>query len=164
MSARGFTIVELILTIVLIGILFGLGSLVLIQGLDSYAHIFARNTTLQRARYAMERMVREIRIISDQNNSLRSIQGTQLSFIDAASLETDFHWTGQTLWRGNDRLSDDVTALNFTGFRDDNVVTSAAPQVRRVRIQLTVAPPGQTAPLVLRTDIFLRNYIYENFR
>ena len=163
---KGFTLVEIILSISLIGILFALTSVVLRQGLDAYAHISSRAPQLQAARYAMERMVRELRREGDDaNDQIQNISATQVSFTDNLGNNTSFNLNGQTLRRGTDTLLNNVTSLTFTGYKSDNVTTtSSANQVRRIRIQLTTLPPGQIASLTLRTDIFLRNYMYENWQ
>ncbi|MDO8526399.1 MAG: type II secretion system protein [Deltaproteobacteria bacterium] len=162
----GFTLVEIILSITLMGILFTLSSLVLVQGLNAYRHISARATNLNEARYALERMVRELRREGDENNidDIKNIQSNSITFIDALGNNTSFSLSGQNLLRDNDLLLNNVTALVFTGYRDTGAETSSAQQVRRVRIQLTTTPPGQVASLLLVSDVFLRNYMYENFQ
>lgn len=161
----GFTLVEIILTISLIGILFMIASIVLRQGIDSYSTITERGGALQASRFAIERMVRELRRCGDDtDNQLQNISGTQIGFTDADNLNTSFNLNGQTLRRGNDTLLDNVTSLAFTGYKSDNTQTTSAPQVRRVRIQMSVLPQGQTTPLTLRTDVFLRNYLYEKWQ
>lgn len=162
---KGFTIVETVLSIALIGILIVLSSVLLRQGLDSYAHISNRGGNLQSARYAMERMVRELKRAGDKDsNKIQNISSTRITFTDADGNTTNFELIGTLLKRGSDRLLENVTALAFTGFRDNNDQTSSAQQLRRVRIQLTTLPPAETAPLILRTDVFFRNYMYENFQ
>ncbi len=165
MKKIGFTLVEVILAITLIGILFTVGSVVLKQGLDSYATIAQRGAALQAARLPFERMVRELRRCGDDaNNGVQNIQTTQIHFTDSNNINTNFNWSGTTLRRGNDTLLDNVTALTFTGFKSDNSQTSSAQQTRRVRIQISVLPTGQTMPITLRSDVFLRNYFYENWQ
>lgn len=165
MNKKGFTLVEIILTISLIGILFTIASTVLRQGVDSYSTITERGGALQASRFAIERMVRELRRCGDDtDNQLQNISETQIGFTDADNLNTNFSLNGQTLRRGNDTLLDSVTSLTFTGYKSDNTQTTSAPQVRRVRIQMSVLPQGQITPLTLRTDVFLRNYLYEKWQ
>lgn len=165
MRQKGFTLVEIILTIVVIGILFSVSSVVLRQGLDSYAHISSQSSNLQMTRYAMERMVRELALVGDTNpTNIQNIQSDRITFVDSDSNTANFNFANGTLYRGTDPLLENVTAVTFTGFKDTNATTTAGNQVRRVRIQLSTLPPNQTTPLNLRTDIFIRNYMYENFR
>ncbi|MDZ4224320.1 MAG: hypothetical protein U1D33_00280, partial [bacterium] len=135
------------------------------QGLDSYATVSERGSTLQATRFAIERMTRELRRCGDDaDNQLQNISAAQIGFTDANAINTSFNLNGQTLRRGNDTLLDNVTALTFTGYKSDNTQTTSAQQVRRVRIQMSVLPQGQNTPLTLRTDVFLRNYLYENWQ
>ncbi|MBI5300116.1 MAG: type II secretion system protein [Deltaproteobacteria bacterium] len=165
MRQKGFTLVEVILTIVVIGILFAVSSIVLRQGLDSYSHILNRSNNLQTTRYAMERMIRELTLVGDTNpTNIQNIQSDRITYVDSDSNTTNFNFANGTLYRSTDPLLNNVTAVTFTGFKDTGATTTAGNQVRRVRIQLSTLPPNQTTPLNLRTDIFIRNYMYENFR
>ena len=120
MSQKGFTLVEIVLTIVLIAILFTSAGLILEQGLDSYSHISERSANLQAARYALERMSRELELVGDENNTnIRSIQSDSVSFVDSDSITTDFNFANQALYRGSDLLLSNVTSATFTGFRDN---------------------------------------------
>ncbi len=165
-NKKGFTLVEIILAISLIGALFATTAYILERGISSFAAISVRGKKHQDARYAMERMVRELLLVSvGSQGDLISIQNTQVSFKDQAGLNTNFNLNGQTLSRGSDILLENVTGLTFTGYNSNNQTTQSNPQVRRIRIQITTLPQGQTAPLTFRTDVFLRGEeMYENFQ
>lgn len=164
MKKKGFTLVEIILSVSLVGILFIFAGLLLRSGLDAYTHLSQRGANLQASRFAMDRMIRELIQVEDDNpNNIQSIQSNRIVFVDSLGITSDFELIGQNIMRNNDILLGNVTSLTFTGFASDNSITTAAPQVRRVRIQFSTLPPGQTAPLTLRTDIFVRNYMYDNF-
>lgn len=164
MKKKGFTLVEIILSVSLVGILFIFASLLLRGGLDAYTHVSQRGANLQAARFAMDRMIRELIQVEDDNqNNIQTIQSNRIVFVDSLGMMSDFELIGQNLMRNNDILLSNVTALTFTGFTSANTITSSGSQVRRVRIQFSTLPPGQTAPLTLRTDVFIRNYMYDNF-
>ena len=164
-SKMGFTLVEIVLAVSLVGILFAAAGIVLRQGLDSYATVSERGSALQAARFAIERMTRELRRCGDDaDDQIQNISASQISFTDADNINTSFNLNGDTLRRGTDTLLDNVSSLAFTGYKSDNTQTASAQQIRRVRIQMSVLPEGQTAPLTLRTDIFLRNYMYEKWQ
>lgn len=163
MKKRGFTLVELCITISLIGILFATSSLLLSSGLDSYEHIHARGDSSQRARYALERMVREIR---STTMTLQSISASSVGFLDSQNQNATFSYNSgtQTLSRGTDTLLENVTALTFIGYDQNNSSTTTSADVWRLHIALTTLPEGETASFALNTDVYLRNLMYENFR
>lgn len=165
MKRSGFTLVEIILSISLIGILFAVTAFILDRGIASFASITERGRTMQDVRMAMEQMVRElITVQAGPGGELTSFQSDRIQFVDSVGANAEFRLVGNTLNRGNNPLLNNVTALTFTGYRSDNQTTTAAPQVRRIRIQLTALPPGETAPIVWRTNVFLRTEMYENFQ
>lgn len=162
---KGFTLVEIILCVSLVGILFATTAILLDRGVASFATISERGAKNQDARFAMERMVRELILVdAGPSGELQNFQTASLSFRDNLGLNTDFHLTGTTLYRGSDPLLENVTALTFTGYQSNNNTTQAAPQVRRIRVQLSALPQGETAAMTLRTDVFLRTDMYENFQ
>lgn len=163
MSQRGFTLVELCITIVLIGILFASSSLILSSGLNSYSTIHSRGTNAQQTRYAMERMVREIR---NTPNTLQSITGSQVAFIDSQDLTATFTFdnVNSQLLRDSDVLLENVNGISFTGYDEDGNVTNTAANVWRLHVDLETLPEGEDSPMNLSTDIFMRNLMYENFR
>ncbi|GEM_PF-2332493 len=57
----GFTLVELILVMVLIGIIGGSTAMLLAQGTRAYGDLVTRKETLHHARLALERVAREVR-------------------------------------------------------------------------------------------------------
>lgn len=165
-NKKGFTLVEIILSISLIAILFSLSAWILDRGVSSFSAIASRAKKHQEARYAMERMTRELLVVSTgSQGDLTNLQTSQISFKDQLGISTNFNLNGQTLSRGTDILLENVTGLTFTGYNSSNQTTQSNPQVRRIRIQLTTLPVGQTAPLTFRTDIFLRgDEMYDNFQ
>lgn len=148
-----------LLSIVAIG-----SGIALTQGLDSFTHISERSKNLLAARYALDRMVRELALSGDEaGTNLKKIQDDEIEFVDDQGNDAEFILSGTTLLRDDEILLENVTSLTFTGFDDENDETNSAPQVRRIGIQISTLPPGQTTPLSLRTYVFIRNYMYENF-
>lgn len=163
-SKKGFTMVEIVLSISLTAILAFAAGIALLQGLNSYRQISTRTNNLQGARHAMDRMVREIIRSGDEpGTNIQNIVG-KLTLVDDLGLSATFELDGTDLERNGSLVAKNVTGLTFTGFKDDNSQTNSGPQVRRVRIQMTTLPVGETAPLTLTTDVFIRNYMYENFK
>lgn len=161
----GFTLVEIILSISLIAVLFSLSAWILDRGVASFATISTRSANQQDARYAMERMVRELVLVqTGPSGDLKNIKANQISFVDKQGNNTSFELSGQTLNRGSNPLLNHVTGLTFTAYRSNGQTTQSPPQTRRVEILLTTLPPGETATLTLRTDVFLRTDMYENFK
>lgn len=154
------------MTIVLTGILFAASSIILRQGLSSYENVQTRGSTLQDARYAMERIAKELIKEDDTGpGALQGIAATQVTFVDSSSITTNFRLVGTNLMRGNDTLLNNVTSLAFTGYDQNNVATLVAANVRRIHIVMGVTPKaGQATPVTFQTDVFLRNFVYDNFQ
>lgn len=159
---KGFTMVETILAMLLTAILFTASSVILNQGIASYTMVTDREGTLDEIRYGIDRMFREIQRI-DQGE-VSSIGATQIAFVDVLGNATDFHLTGNILYRGADKLMNNVTSLAITAYDSTGAVTIQAGSVRRVLLVLSATPDGQTDPITLRTAAFLRNYMYDTYQ
>jgi len=101
-SHTGFTLVEMIIVIVVVGVIFAIGGLVLGRAFESYA--LTRNTTDVdwQGRVAMERMVRELR--DARSATMTDLAFTanpmaQAQFIDADGNPVCFFVSGVVLWR-----------------------------------------------------------------
>lgn len=161
---KGFSLVETVLVIVVMAIIFAVTAELMIQSLTAYSLVTSRQDTLERSQLAMDRMVREIRLLG-----ISSFQGplnaTTLTFRDSIGVTTSFSLNGTTLSRGNDLLASGVTGLTF-GYLDKNGnTTQSTSKVRRISIQMTVSPNNnQGSPLTLRSEVFPRNFSYASFQ
>jgi MSHA biogenesis protein MshO len=143
----GFTLIELILVIVLIGITAGSTAMLVLQGTQSYADLIERKESLHNARLAMERISREVRQASNASTVSASrlrINGGLLEFFhDAATSTVKIGGTSQPA-EGR-ILADGVGSLTFTMDNSNDWVS----------VNLTEA-----SGLKYRTKVYLRKEIF----
>ncbi|MCK4814344.1 prepilin-type N-terminal cleavage/methylation domain-containing protein, partial [bacterium] len=83
-----FTLIELVIVIVVVGVIASVFAILIIQGIDTYGFITIREDILSEAELAMERMVREIRQVQTYQ-SLLVAQATEVIYL-ADSTEFQF--------------------------------------------------------------------------
>ena len=158
---RGFTFIELILVMTLIGIMFAVTSVILLRGLDSYQFVTERATLLERTRFAVDRMVREFQFLEE--GDITVIFPTSIQFVDDLGGNASFNLIDGTLYRGNDILCPNVTAFTLSYFDGNGGVVANPDQVRRIGIDLTAQGGGTSGAIQLRTEIAPRGMIYEGY-
>ena len=77
---KGFTLIELVIVIVVVGIIASVFAILIIQGIDTYGFITIREDVLSEAELAMERMVKEIRQIQSYRDLLVA-QATEVIYV-----------------------------------------------------------------------------------
>ena len=165
---EGFTLIELILTMVLIGIIAYIVAIALSTGIKAYFMTDFRKEALDQARIAMERMTKEIRNVSSLGRSIDgdgftdaeigTANGTQFCFNDVNGQTISFRYDGANYiyreeWTpanlaacpsaGGNILAASVAALNFRYILADGstTLTPADPtDVRRIQIGWSGTP------------------------
>ena len=152
-SQEGFTLVEMVLVTLVIGILAGILVPLFQQGVQGYTAIETRGDLTSQARDATDRMVREMRNIQKKANNAPNISSagaTSITFVDAWTNTITFALSGSTVQRNTDTLADQVSGLQFRYFDGSN--TELIPplsgtdldNVRRIHLVLTLAQSGET--------------------
>ena len=165
----GFTFVETLLSIVIIGIIATVAAKILISGLDVYSLIVNRHNASQTARLAMERMVDEIVMIdtlditwmSNERFSFRDVTGSGTNF-KTKTVSKDGN-SVQCIYREDDYLAGSVTSLDFDYLQADGSSTIWFWQVRKFNIDFTVTAPGDAGTIRIRTEVYPRNFMYDDF-
>lgn len=167
---QGFTLMEITISLVLLGILGIAGAKMMAGSFYTTQIIGSGHLSNSTARYAMERMARDIREIqynvSNVNNELQILTMTpsQVSFIRSGLNNTTttigFSYANpnltMTVGSTSATLASNITGLTFT-YLDANGAGTVLPQsVRYVRIAFTATPTqGQSISLI--TQVKLRN-------
>lgn len=160
MKSKGFTLVELILTIMLLGIVVSVSGLLMGRGVDAFRLVTDRADVAQQGWFALSRIQKELERLTD----VQVASPTRVVFLDETASSVEFRLDGTTLYQGNDPLVSGVSLFRMTYYRDDGSEASAAPQVRRIHVDMTLQTERNSGTLPLRTAVFPRNFIYENFR
>lgn len=147
MNSKGFTLIEMVMVIVLLGIIAGVAAMVLLEGSRGWLSTGQRKDALWEARMSIERMVREARegrrydyaIAADQI-TFRRYTGTSLTTYryNAGRLE-------RTEGSTTSALAENVEFLRFTTIKPN-----------LIGIALGVSGAGKTVEL--RSRVFFRNY------
>lgn len=163
---RGFTMVEAVVAIVLMGIL-GMAAIPLISGgVETYQITSSQLVTLSKLRYATERIAREIREVrrvpaTPTNYDITTAPGSSVTFtkLDATQVTISTALPLVTLAystpAASATLSDQVSALAFRFLDINNAVTASAAQVAFVEVTLSLTVDGVV--LQQRTRVGLRN-------
>lgn len=166
-NARGFTLIEMVAVIIIIGILAAAIAPMALSALNAYNATLNSVRTLDKLRYATERLAREMRAV---NHNGASFDFTSMSTTAPVFINTD----GTTVRIGTTitppavtlgysttltpTLTDQLSTLAFAYFEQDGTTSTTSPtNVRYVEISLALLLGSQT--YVQRTRVALRDRI-----
>jgi prepilin-type N-terminal cleavage/methylation domain-containing protein len=169
-SQKGFTLIEIIAVLLIVGILAALGGMAIVSAVSGYTRVKENSATTQKAQMAMSRITREIiemvRIPSDATQTVLPITNTagdRTIGFDSAANAVKIAVNSYDPATG-DILIDHVSALTFTYYTGSTSFTTwpAANDIAllsAVDISMTLNLPdrGGTVPLTLTTRISPRN-------
>ncbi|MBU1913185.1 MAG: prepilin-type N-terminal cleavage/methylation domain-containing protein [Candidatus Omnitrophica bacterium] len=165
MNKRGFTLVELVIVIVIIGIAASTIGFMLLGTINAWTFKFNRSDILWDGRLAMDRMTREIRTIRN-STSVTTASAVQFRFTDTGNKDITYSLSSTNLNRTEDGIANllaaDVSSITFTYYYANGTVIPApavspsATDIRRVRINLTLTKNGQN--VYLQSDAPTKNF------
>ena len=162
---KGFTLVELIIVITIIGIIAGTVGFILLSTVDAWMFKFNRADLLSDGRLALNRMVREIRQIKDLT-SVTTATSSQFRFTNTGDVDIIYSLSSTDLNRTADAtanvLAQDVSSLGFAYYDSSGdtistpTVSPSETDIRRVRINLTLTKSGEN--VYLQSESVPRNF------
>lgn len=165
-AARGFSLIELIVAIVLLGFLAVTGANMLGDTMNTSYITTNNHSSGSQARYAMERMTREIREIAygATGYTIGTKTATTFSFTKDNGTVVTLTGSGTTLTLQyspgtTSTLTDQLGSggLAFTYLDQLGGVTTSNEDIRFVQITMTVTNTKTGTTDSLRTRVFLRN-------
>jgi len=143
----GFSLVELIVVIVVLGTVASMGAIVVRDGMLGYLRGREITSADWQGRLALERITRELRDIAAPNSSnIASCGGSTFSFTDINLQSITYTLSASnTLLRNGQPLADNVTGLNFSCLTSDVQATATPSTVYYVSISMVVATTNTSA-------------------
>ena len=168
-SARGFTLIEMVVTLVLVGILAVIGLPILSNSARAYSATQESLATLGKLRYATERLAREIREVrrdplAPGDYDIAVMTATTFQFTRADGVEATLEAAPPRLTlrysapvaNPPPALTDQVAGFAFKYFKADGVTAATSKSdVAFVEMNLTLTQGG--ADYAQRTRMSLRN-------
>jgi prepilin-type N-terminal cleavage/methylation domain-containing protein len=164
-NSKGFTLIEIVITIVLVSILAGIAAMIILQGVRAYSDEQIRSDVHYQARLAMERMAREMRQV--RSCGAPDLPGmvnpsASIIFTDINDATIPFSRTGTDLMRGADVLARNITALQFrfldiNGNESVNCGTTPT-DMWLIEISLTTTDTQTAQSLNMLTRVYPRNF------
>lgn len=171
MKTKGFTVIEVILTLVILSVVIGIGTAAMLSGVDTWGFFTQRKELLGNGRMAIERMSREIRMVRD-TASISAAEQTTFTFTDINNNPIRYSLSSSSInrsrlqlgiWRSNTLLTN-VSSFEFNYYNAAGAAlarpVSDTSAIRRVRIDIGLSKgSGRTASrtLNLETGVWPRN-------
>jgi prepilin-type N-terminal cleavage/methylation domain-containing protein len=156
-NSAGFTLIEIIVTMIVLSIITVICSRILGAGLTSYVAAQNISDADWQMRIALESMTREIRNIRSDSD-ITAATATTLSFTDNFNSAISYTYSGNTILQNSQILADGVTAFAFTYYTNAAVVTTTASAVSAVQLNVTFAK-NNTSNFTTQVIWFPRNTI-----
>lgn len=145
-DSAGFTLIEIVITIVLIAIISSIAAMIILQGVKTYSAEDSRSNMHYQARLAMERMTKEIRQIRSASTAdIPTMTATDLRFTNVGGAIVEFTWTTPNLNLLANQLASGITAFTFKYYLVDGTTPTAdKTQMWFVEIILTAQQGTET--------------------
>jgi prepilin-type N-terminal cleavage/methylation domain-containing protein len=149
---KGYTLIEAIMVMAIIGIIAGIGIPIILETADawSFASRF-QDYAVQSSLVTMGRMSREMRRLRD-DVSITTASSDTFGFIDTQNNAITYTRSGNSLMRNTDILANNVSGLTFTYYDDAETILATPlvnPQhtdIRLVRVELNILAGSNTLP------------------
>jgi len=163
-KSDGFTLFEIIIVIVIISIIGSIASMIILQGVNVYSVQDSRSNVYYQAKFAAERMAREIRLLRSQSDILNAnMNPTSIIYTDVRGMQMGFRLNAGNIQRSQDNgttwqtLATGVTALTFTYLQQDGI-TPTAVATTLWYIVIDVTDQQGTGTLEIRTRVHPMNF------
>jgi prepilin-type N-terminal cleavage/methylation domain-containing protein len=153
-NKKGFTLIEILVTLVAMTILFGVGAQVLNTTMLSWNMVTLRKGMLYNGRLGMTRMLFDIR--HADITKITTFAPTHFVFTDITNKTSDFEQVGTNLLKNGNILADSLQNANgvqFTYLDPNGNAASAATAICRVKIRLNFQKGDQTLSFDSETRI-----------
>lgn len=167
-ASAGFTLVELIMVIVLLGILAAVGSNMLSDGFKTTGMVNASNASEAEARNAMDRLTREIRQVKySAGYSISTASSSVLQFVNGGNSSVRIALVGTDLKLDYGNVSANTLVSGVSSFTltyydaNDNVLTDLTTiqtSCAYVQMALSVNDAMMSSPFVQTTRVALRSH------
>ena len=157
-AQEGFTLLEMVMVILILGIIIAMSSALLSQGLSGFSEGEDIINANWQGQIAMERMTRDILAIRSPV-SITTITAGNFAFtdIDNNTISYSLSGTNLTLTQNGSSvtLAQGVQSLTFSYFDENGLSTATASLVHMIRVSLNITQNG--AAYTLTTAIYPRN-------
>ncbi len=152
----GYTLMELVVVVVLLGILAGFLATCLDAASRAYLDLRSRSANVSDAHQAFELMSRDIQEIRTATSAdIPTFTSSALTFTDISGTRVAYSFSGSTLTRDGQTLLDRLQSLSFAYLQQDGTTAVAATDIWTVEVSAILERSGRT--LTLRTRLFPRN-------
>ena len=147
----GFTLVELVVVIVVLGIIASMGAVVLRDGMLGYLRGREITSADWQGRLALERITRELRDVAPSSGGTVNIANTScnsstFAFSDIEAAPISYTQSTTTLLRNGQPLADNVTGLRFYCLQNDGQTYSTIPSaVYYITVSMIVSTENTSA-------------------
>jgi len=155
-KTRGFTLIEMVLVIILLGIIGAIASKITMQGLNGYLNSEYITNANWQGRIALARITRDLHSIRSSND-ITTATSSQLSFTTSSGTAITYQLTGSSLMRGSQIMADGVQSLTFNYFNSTGTTTSTLSAIHYIQINLNITQ--NNANYTLTMAVFLPNTI-----
>lgn len=153
---QGFTLIEIIIVMVLIGILGGAISPFIYNLSKIIILEYSLGGVNTQARVAMERMSRELRVIRSNTSADLTAATDAISSTTINGDTIGFSLSGSNLMRNSQILASNVSDLTFTYYDSSGATTATVTDMKFIRIDLTLTQNNSSANL--NTVVYPRSW------
>lgn len=161
---NGFTLIELVMTMALIGIIAFVVANSMSAGFKAYFTTDFRNEALNQARIAMERMSKEIRNVRSRTD-IGTANAAQFCFINTDGARISFRFSANTIIReepaacpgiAGNTLAGNITSFTFA-YLQSNGSADPAPPTNTKRIRITFTSTISSESITLQSEVWPRS-------
>ncbi|EKD50774.1 MAG: hypothetical protein ACD_62C00431G0006 [uncultured bacterium] len=168
----GFTLVEVILTLIVTGSLFAIVAGIMQQQVQTFAFISDRKATMGDVRRTLNDMNYELLHITHEN--IQAISSTSINFVDSAGQNSSYTMglNGQDLsvFRGNDDVILPGIQSFFIEYQDGmgnelEPLDENIPSIVRIKLTITTEPKNDEESMTISTTVIPRDFVgYSNYQ
>lgn len=157
----GFSLVELIVVIVVLGIVASMGAIVVRDGMLGYLRGREITSADWQGRLALERIARELRDVAPSSGGTINITNAScgssaFTYSDINAAPISYTQSATTLLRNGQPLADNVTGLRFYCLQSDVQVTTTPAAVYYITVSMVVSTANTSA--TYRSTVKPRNF------